>query len=158
MNSGMNLKSRKKEPYLDWKPVIRVCAIGTIIWGTLIVEKIAGYLPGVSWPCLAAGILIIPVLFVTIFALTFFFVVITDSMIYRMTRATWNKHLREHALWDALYGFTLNDIGRIYGLKRKPHERNREFEARLLEVARAAKYIRLKKGEPDETVSDKSEA
>lgn len=141
------LKVRKGyEKLLDW-----VTLPSVLVWGCLIIRKIIGDLPDISWVFLTLGFVIVPIVFIVVF----FVVIIADGIVYQLTRKMWNEHIKEHALWDALYGFTLNDIGRHYGIKRESGEGNRSFEARLLKVAREAKFIMAKKGEWHAVVSDK---
>lgn len=48
------------------------------------------------------------------------------------------------ALWESMEGLTLNSVGPIYGVRRQPGEKNKEYKRRILKAARILDVVNVR--------------
>ena len=116
---------------------------GCAVWVALAVVKLLGRLPLLSWPVLCSGLILIP----TALICSVFLLVGACDLIRKLPDIN-RQHHTYHTLKDAMHGMTLNTIGPIYGVDRRPGEPNRIYELRILKAAATADKIRMKRTTP----------
>ena len=56
----------------------------------------------------------------------------------------WRRHRKvARTLYKAMEGITLNSVGPIYGVKRKPGEQNKDFKRRILKAALVVDMVHI---------------
>lgn len=116
---------------------------GATVWLALVLAKMYGSFPGVSWVLLGCGIVWIPCALVC----AVFGVVWLVELPGRIRELDRKRHTYR-TLKDAMHGMTLNTIGPIYGVDRRPGEPNRIYELRILKAAATADKIRMERPRP----------
>lgn len=123
--------------------VILMGISGCAVWVALAVVKLLGGLPLLSWPLLCSGLILIPPVLIC----AAFLLVGAYDLIRKLPDMN-QQHHTYHMLKDAMHGLTLNTIGPIYGVDRRPGESNRLYEFRILKTAATADKIRIKRTKP----------
>lgn len=134
----------KQRQRLNAEAVIILMGIsGCAVWVALAVVKLLGGLPLLSWPALCSGLILIP----TVLICSAFLLVGACDLIRKLPDIN-RQHHTYRTLKDAMHGMTLNTIGPIYGVDRRPGEPNRIYELRILKAAATADKIRMKRPKP----------
>ena len=129
----------KQRQRLNAEAVIILMGIsGCAVWVALAVVKLLGGLPLLSWPVLCSGLILIP----TVLICSAFLLVGACDLIRKLPDINRQPHTYP-TLKDAMHGMTLNTIGPIYGVDRRPGEPNRIYEFRILKAAATADKIRI---------------
>mgnify|MGYP006958176373 CR=1 FL=1 len=130
--------------YHNIESVIAIMLLGGVtVWLALVLAKMYGSFPGISWLLLGCGLVWIPLVLVS---LTFLIVWLAE-LIINLKEYDYQYHTYK-TLKDAMHGMTLNTIGPIYGVERLPGETNRYFEFRILVAATKGNKIYVKKLKP----------
>lgn len=118
--------------------------IAALVALILIACKIGGRLTW-SWPGMALGYAWIMCAIMFVFILVAVFTRGLNRALKRL-----NERLRRRkvarTLCEAMEGLTLNSVGPIYGVKRKPGEQNRDFKRRILKAARTVDTVNISIG------------
>lgn len=117
------------------------CMISAVAELILIGCKIAGRVAW-SWPAV-----LLSYFWISIAVMAAFTLLAVGTHIFCRAMRQHNERKRRHkiarVLWDAMHGLTLNSIGPIYGVSRKPGEPNKEYESRILKAARTVDKVNL---------------
>lgn len=115
-----------------------MCAL---LWLALIVAKLTGR---VMWSWLAV---VLSVFLIAVVVAALFLVAATVMIAFgrSMKRITEWKRRRKIArkLWESMEGLTLNNVGPIYGVRRQPGEKNKEYKRRILKAARTLDVVNV---------------
>ena len=110
-------------------------------WIALLIAKACGVI-GMKWPVvILAGVWIPTLLLLILIAAAAALVILGKAT--RKARERKRRRKVARVLWDAMHGLTLNSIGPIYGVSRKPGELNKEYERRILKAARTVDKVNL---------------
>lgn len=115
--------------------------IATLVALLLITCKVIGKLTW-SWPGVALGYVWIMCSLMLAYTLPGVFV---RGLRWAIKRGQEWKRRRKLArtLNEAMEGLTLNSVGPIYGVRRKPGEKNREFKRRILKAVQTVQMVYL---------------
>lgn len=123
--------------------IVLILLGGVTVWLALVLAKMYGSFPGVSWVLLGCGIVWIPCALVC----AVFGAVWLVELPGRIRELDMKLHTYR-TLKDAMHGMTLNTIGPVYGVERQAGEPNWCYERRILAKAAEADKIRLKRTTP----------
>ena len=115
--------------------------ISGVAWIALLIAKACGTI-GMKWPVVILAGVWIPTLLLLIM-ITAAVVLALFKKAARKAREWKRRRKVARVLWDAMHGLTLNSIGPIYGVSRKPGEPNKEYERRILKAARTVDKVNL---------------
>lgn len=115
--------------------------ISDVAWIALLIAKACGTI-GMKWPVVILAGVWIPTLLLLIM-ITAAVVLALFKKAARKAREWKRRRKVARVLWDAMHGLTLNSIGPIYGVSRKPGEPNKEYERRILKAARTVDKVNL---------------
>ncbi len=117
------------------------CMISAVAELILIGCKIAGRVAW-SWPAVLLSYFWISIAFMAAFAL-----LAVGAHIFCRAMRQHNERKRRskiaRTLWESMEGLTLNNVGPIYGVKRQPGEKNRDYKRRILRAARTLDTVNV---------------
>lgn len=115
-----------------------ICAL---LWLALIVAKLTGK---VTWSWI---VVVLSVFLIAVVVAVLFFVAATAMIAFgrSMKRiAEWKRRRKiARKLWESMEGLTLNNVGPIYGVRRQPGEKNKEYKRRILKAARTLDVVNV---------------
>ena len=110
-------------------------------WIALLIAKACGLI-GMKWPVVILAGVWIPTLLLAIISVVASVLVILGKAAEKARE--WKRRRKvARALREAMHGLTLNSIGPIYGVSRKPGELNKEYERRILKAAHTVDKVNL---------------
>lgn len=120
---------------------ILYCLISAVAELILIGCKIAGSVTW-SWPAVLLSYFWISIAVMVAFVL----LAVGAHIFCRATRRhrEWKRRRKiARTLWESMEGLTLNNVGPIYGVRRQPGEKNRDYKRRILRAARTLDTVNV---------------
>lgn len=120
---------------------ILYCLISAVAELILIGCKIAGSVTW-SWPAVLLSYFWISIAVMVAFVL----LAVGAHIFCRATRRhrEWKRRRKiVRTLWESMEGLTLNNVGPIYGVRRQPGEKNRDYKRRILRAARTLDTVNV---------------
>lgn len=112
-----------------------------LLWLALIAAKLTGR---VTWgwiPVVLSAFLIAAVVAVLFFGLAAAMIAFGRSM---KRLSEWKRRRKiARTLWESMEGLALNNVGPIYGVRRQPGEKNKEYKRRILKAARTLDVVNV---------------
>lgn len=133
---NMKMKQHRKDEALAMLAVIT----GLAVWVILVITKMIGGFPTLSWLLVCCGFAWIPAVLTAAAFLIRWTCSLTQKLLSIKTQLSTCRTLK-----IAMHGMTLNTIGPVYGVERQPGEPNHIYEIRILKAAVSTDKIRMKR-------------